>query len=430
MHNQKTRYKFSLTKKIVLGIVTLALVTYLTTAFFLFVLKKWLALEMPEVVFVSGTLLLGVIWSGILGYFAARIITKPLISLVEVATLAASGDLRRQAEVFDSDDEIRQLGLTFNRMLQNLRTMVSNISGNFQQTHSSVNEMTTASETSAHSLEVIADTMQGIAQGAEVQSELTGETAEAVQRTKEIGQQVNTQVSQAGTLCRELVQTLEEGVLVVREQVKGMQTMAFLNQETTEVVNHLEQNAKQIGNIIKVVGDISDQTNLLALNASIEAARAGEQGRGFAVVADEVRQLADQSRQAVEQISGLIRDMQNKVEDVVNRITFQSETAVHEAAKGEATEKALAAMSESVDRVVKSVETIGEFTGVQMQTMQDMMMKAQTVAAIAKETSLGAQQVLSSVQEQTAFLQETAASANMMRQSADNLEKLISSFET
>lgn len=424
------KYRFSLTKKIVLGIVVLALITYVTTAFFLFVLKDMIAPAMPDTIFVSGTLLLGIIWSGILGYFSAKIITKPLISLQRVARQAATGDLRQQVEVSKSDDELRAVGIAFNLMLQNLKQMVSNINHNFQQTQGNVNEITAASETAAQNVESIALTIQEIASGADVQSQLTGETADSILAAEQLAGQVNNEVIRSGNLCTQLFETVEEGSLVVQKQVAGLQKIASMNQDTMEVVHELESKTKQINEIIGVVRAISDETNLLALNASIEAARAGEEGRGFAVVAEEVRKLAEVSKSSVEEISSLILDMQKQVSKAVERISYQADIAVEESARGEDTTKAIQAMGESVHLVVESTESIGRLMAQQVQTISDTAAGAQEVAAIARQTSVSSQSVMASIEEQTAFMQETAASAAVLSESAENLEQLIATFET
>lgn len=73
----------------------------------------------------------------------------------------------------------------------------------------------------------------------------------------------------------------------------------------------LSGDAREIGDVVRLIAAIAAQTNLLALNATIEAARAGEAGRGFAVVAGEVKALAGQTANAAGQISRLVSALQS-----------------------------------------------------------------------------------------------------------------------
>jgi methyl-accepting chemotaxis protein len=87
-------------------------------------------------------------------------------------------------------------------------------------------------------------------------------------------------------------------VKIAKNAQDGMNISSDANtsaQETLNTMSQLEETAKKIGRVVKLIDSIAGQTNMLALNATIEAASAGEAGKGFAVVAGEIKELAQQT---------------------------------------------------------------------------------------------------------------------------------------
>lgn len=76
--------------------------------------------------------------------------------------------------------------------------------------------------------------------------------------------------------------------------------------KSIDAIQAIQTSSGQMGEIVRVIGELANQTNLLAFNAAIEAARAGPHGVGFSVVAGEVRRLAERSSQAAREIAALI----------------------------------------------------------------------------------------------------------------------------
>lgn len=430
--SEKKKYKFSLRKKMVLGISAVALITYATSAFVIFYLSEVLGnkLGVNEDIFTIITLILGIVWCAILGFIGAGLITKPLTKLEEASRKVANGDIRVNVEVTKSDDEIRALGLAYQEMVQNLRLMVSDIETNFKLTNEKVSEIKTSSQAAALQAESIGRTVDEIAVGAENSASAIQNTAESMEDVSRLADRVQDRANASKELSIEMVETLEESKQVIHSLVSGINQLAQDNQNSLTVVNRLESHAKKVGEIVSLVGDIAEQTNLLALNASIEAARAGEQGRGFAVVADEVRKLADESSKAVQGISLLIKNIQDEVANVVSQISKQVEVANKEAQKGTSTNDAIAEMAKSVNEVANAVQDITELVNRQLQAVRVTTKESQEVAAIAEETSAGTLEVSSATEQQSAVMQEIVASAEILATQASELQKTIGKFTT
>ncbi|MCC4264964.1 PAS domain-containing methyl-accepting chemotaxis protein [Oceanimonas baumannii] len=125
------------------------------------------------------------------------------------------------------------------------------------------------------------------------------------------------------------------------------------------IIHQLNEQARNIEEIVATISSVAERTNLLALNAAIEAARAGEQGRGFAVVADEVRQLAARTSLATTEIAQVVeqnRQMTARASQAILDVTgvaeqgkqqaHEVETLMHEIHEGaQAVQQTMAVLS-------------------------------------------------------------------------------------
>ncbi|SFE61520.1 methyl-accepting chemotaxis protein [Alteribacillus iranensis] len=427
---KRRKYRFSIRKKLVVGISAVTVVTYGTSAFFIFVVADWL----PETwgisrdMFLLLTLLLGWLWSGILAYVSAPLITKPLKRLEASAQKAAEGDIQEGVEVSSSDDEIRELGLAYNKMLENLRTMVDDIDHNFRETSQKVAEITESTEEASNHADHVSSTVTEIASGAEQSAVAIQSTAEAIEDVTRIASEVQMKANHSTSSVTDMVHTLDKSKHIIQSLVDGIQEMEKNNQESVAAIESLDKQAEQIGEIIALVGDIAEQTNLLALNASIEAARAGKHGKGFEVVAEEVRKLADESSKAVGEVRHFIQHIQSGVRNAVEKIESQAGAASRESKKGTETTVALTDMEQSVETVAKAVHDISLLIDEQREAVEKTSQDSQEVAAIAEETSAGALEVTSATNNQSDILRECAATAQALTKQAERLKVTIEKF--
>ncbi len=263
--------------------------------------------------------------------------------------------------------------------VQDASTQILNIAGeilsNTEEQKKSISEQSS-------SVKEVATTIEEL----DITSQQTAERAEKVVRS-----------------AQKSVEVSREGQSAVNEEMETMQLIRERVEGIAQQILELSEQAQQIGTIVTTVNDIAEQTNLLALNAAIEAARAGVHGKGFAVVAMEVKKLAEQSQRATARIGTLVNEIQKQ--------TRASVVATEEGAKG-------------VEAGVQLARKAGSTIESVMVTIGDTADAVQQIASIAKQQSVGIQQVSIAMANINAGMKQTTTSAESLQQVAEDFNAL------
>jgi methyl-accepting chemotaxis protein len=263
-------------------------------------------------------------------------VARPIAGITRVTEAVAAGDASIAVPYSERSDEIGALARSiavFQRAMRNNeelnRTVRSDAETRTQRQERMSNQISQFSaevEATLAELGRISDQMLAAStQLAGTADEASAKTASATAASSEASSNVRDIASAADELSAS-VNEIDRQVA----QSNAIATKAVNEAGRTNLaVKELDEAAKRIGDVVKLITDIAEQTNLLALNATIEAARAGEAGRGFAVVAGEVKALAGQTSRATEEIAAQINGMQRATLRSIEAIT-SIETIIRE----------------------------------------------------------------------------------------------------
>jgi methyl-accepting chemotaxis protein len=304
-------------------------------------------------------------------WLITRSVVQPLKRSIHDAEAVGRGDLTREIRT-QGRDESAQLATALAGMQGALRQLVGSVRRNADSV------ATASSEIASGNSDLSARTEQ--------QAGALEQTASSMEELSATVRQNADNAAQADQLAQQASEVARQGGNVVGEVVNRMQG--------------IEESSRKIGDIIGTIDAIAFQTNILALNAAVEAARAGEQGRGFAVVAGEVRMLAQRSAAAAQEIKGLIGVSVERV--------AQGAELVHRAG----------------DTMQQVVAAIGRVASI-----------VREISAASREQSAGVAQVGEAItkmdqttQQNAALVEQSAAAAESLRQQAEELVRLVSTF--
>ncbi|WDP92563.1 MAG: methyl-accepting chemotaxis protein [Desulfobacter sp.] len=241
-------------------------------------------------------------------------VVKPINQMVEGLKDIAQGegDLTMRLPT-DSSDEIGEMARWFNTFVEKLQGIISGIAGNSEELSSSSSALLTIAGQVSQEADKMAEKSNSVAAAAEEMSTNMSSVASAVEQSSTNIGMVSAAAEEMNATISEIAGNTEKTRLTSNEAVDR-------TRRASEKIGELDRSAKQIGNVVETINDISEQTNLLALNATIEAARAGDAGKGFAVVAGEIKELARQTAEATLEIKDQIQGIQASTRETVTEI--------------------------------------------------------------------------------------------------------------
>jgi methyl-accepting chemotaxis protein len=436
------------------------------------------------IIFATIATLVALLLGGFIAFRTAKSITNPLGGLMKVARqIGESGDLDHKIDL-QRDDEIGQLGRTFDgmviylkemaavseaiaggnlavevqprsksdvlgnafsKMTEGLRSLVRNVRDASSQVASASTQVAGASDESAKislqtssAIDEVTSTMhemsvnvQNMVKSTQVQASSVSETSASIDQMVASIQRVADTAKVLLDISNRSREEVHSGITTMDKATEGLNKINTTISSSGEIIGVLGQRADDIGKIIEVIDDLAEQTNLLALNAAIEAARAGEHGLGFAVVADEVRKLAEKSAQSTKEISELIQSIQKEARKAVENMD-QSTSIVDQGLQlGADLNTALRKISNVVTEVYKFAQEIGAATNEQSHGSSQIA-RATTrlneitheINSAVEEQASGAHAVVKAMERMRELVQQTTSGSTELAASAEQMSKM------
>jgi methyl-accepting chemotaxis protein len=419
-----------------------------------------------------------------IAYKTARSLTVPLGELMKVAKqIGEAGELEHKIDI-QRDDEIGQLGRTFDgmvsylrematlseaiaggnlgvevrprskndmlgnaftKMTEGLRNLVRNVKDAASQVASASAQVAGASDESAKislqsssAIDEVTSTMhemsvnvQNMVKSTQIQASSVSETSASIDEMVASIQRVADTAKVLLDISNRSREEVQSGITTMDKATEGLNKINVTIGASGEIIGVLGQRADDIGKIIEVIDDLAEQTNLLALNAAIEAARAGEHGLGFAVVADEVRKLAEKSAQSTKEISELIQSIQKEARKAVENMDQSTEIVDQGLQLGHELNQALRKISNVVTEVYKFAQEIGAATNEQSHGSSQIA-RATTrlneitheINSAVEEQASGAHAVVKAMERMRELVQQTTSGSTELAASAEQMSKM------
>lgn len=368
-----------------------------------------------------------IIISSLVFYLAIRRKIDTLKEVAEASIKIADGHVY-VTNLHESNDEIGQLAFAFNKMSQQLHTLVEKTKNTSEQLLDSATNLSAISEETSASSEEVGRAITEIATGTQEQAHDLGDISRRVDLLSDSIETMEKQSKVMYDITKHAEQVSSEGIEIVLQLQQSNTDSLAASQEVSYEVKSLNSKINQITQVMETIGTIAEQTNLLALNASIEAARAGEYGRGFSVVADEIRKLAEQSKNAAHQVQGVVSAIVTETTKTVETVEGTMKTANKLNDDVVLTQSKFVQMSDSVKQITKSIMAVNKEMDVMTSYKNLMIEGIESASSVSEQTAASVQEIASSIDEQIKAIADVAIASEKLTELNFELNSLLERY--
>ncbi|TSI10114.1 methyl-accepting chemotaxis protein [Lysinibacillus sp. BW-2-10] len=391
--------------------------------------KKLDSYQSTAITIIISVTIFSIILGIIISTLISRVISKPIIRVTTALEEVANGNLLTDPIKIKNNDEIGKMAETFNKMLLDIRNVVTSVRESSIQIAANAEQLSASTQETLASAQVVSTSAEQQMLTSNQQFSLMNSSVQAITELNDGVSQIasdNELMLRSTDGVQKLVQT---GSSVVIDVANHMNTIHNTFHETTAIIKNVEKQSNEIQTITSLITDISDQTNLLALNAAIEAARAGDYGKGFAVVADEVRKLAEQSKNSAIEITAMVQQIQNSSSEAVKTISIGGDKVEQGLCKTNESLDVFNEIETSVGDVVIRVESVSAAIE-QIQAMTDNVKESVVqVQSLANNAVILAANTSGATEEQVAANEDISTNASSLANLAERLQTEVRHFK-
>lgn len=321
-----------------------------------------------------------------------RRILQPVQSISAAVDQVSRGDLTATVTVY-SDDEIRDIGDHFNRMigefaavLRKIRSVIGVLTDSVQNLSASTQEIASTSNEQAAAVKEVLSTMED---------------------ADRLSKGVETRIQEVARIAGATKDTVEEGFGLIKTSLSKMEEIRTTNADTITGIKTLGDRIESIWEIVNIINGIADQTKIIAFNAELEAAAAGEAGKNFQIVAGEIRRLADGTVESTNEIKVKINEIQH------------------------ASDKLIIASEQGTQRIREGWDVSTNIRGVFEQVLSSSEITATSAGEISRSTRMQVssfEQVFETLKQISESIDSFVESTAYTTEVSDHLKEIADSF--